>query len=78
MKLLKFNLIFIPFLALCLGLVGYTARRLLLDDARQHVIQNARIIMKTMLSSRGFRGDVLHAGSIPSVVSSPSVCSQLD
>jgi hypothetical protein len=54
MKLLKFNLIFIPFLALCLGLVGYTARRLLLDDARQHVIQNARIIMETMLSSRTY------------------------
>jgi hypothetical protein len=54
MKLLKFNLIFIPFLALCLGLVGYTVRRLLLDDARQHVIQNARIIMETMLSSRTY------------------------
>ena len=54
MKLLKFNLIFIPFLALCLGLVGYTTRRLLLDDARQHVIQNARIIMETMLSSRTY------------------------
>jgi hypothetical protein len=25
MKLLKFNLIFIPFLALCLGVVGYIA-----------------------------------------------------
>jgi protein-histidine pros-kinase len=54
MKLLKFNLIFIPFLALWLGLVGYTARTMLLDDARQHVIQNARIIMETMLSSRTY------------------------
>jgi hypothetical protein len=54
MKLLKFNLIFIPFLAICLGLVGYTARRMLLEDARQHVIQNARIIMETMLSSRTY------------------------
>ncbi|MBV9300112.1 MAG: DUF3365 domain-containing protein [Verrucomicrobia bacterium] len=54
MKLLKFNLIFIPFLALCLGLVGYTARTMLLNDARQHVIQNARIIMETMLSSRTY------------------------
>jgi hypothetical protein len=54
MKLLKFNLIFIPFLAICLGLVGYIARRMLLDDARQHVIQNARIIMETMLSSRTY------------------------
>jgi len=54
MKLLKFNLIFIPFLAICLGLVGYIARKMLLDDARQHVIQNARIIMETMLSSRTY------------------------
>jgi uncharacterized protein DUF3365 len=54
MKLLKFNLIFIPFLALCLGTVGYIAREMLLEDARQHVIQNARIIMETMLSSRTY------------------------
>jgi hypothetical protein len=54
MKLLKFNLIFIPFLAVCLGLVGYIARKMLLDDARDHVVQNARIIMETMLSSRTY------------------------
>ena len=54
MKLLKFNLIFIPFLALCLGVVGYIARNMLLEDAREHVIQNARIIMETMLSSRTY------------------------
>jgi hypothetical protein len=38
MKLLKFNLIFIPFLALCLGVVGYIARTVLLDDARQNAV----------------------------------------
>ena len=54
MKLLKFNLIFIPFLAICLGVVGYIARNMLLEDAREHVIQNARIIMETMLSSRTY------------------------
>src|SRR5215831_14870550 len=54
MKLLKFNLIFIPFLALCLGTVAYIAREMLLRDAREHVIQNARIIMETMLSSRTY------------------------
>ncbi len=54
MKLLKFNLIFMPFLALCLGTVGYIARGMLLEDARVHVIQNARIIMETMLSSRTY------------------------
>jgi hypothetical protein len=54
MKLLKFSLIFIPFLVLCLGAVGYVAREMLLADAREHVIQNARIIMQTMLSSRTY------------------------
>ena len=54
MKLLKFNLIFIPFLVLCLGTVGFIAREMLLQDAREHVIQNARIIMETMLSSRTY------------------------
>jgi len=54
MKLLKFNLLFIPILVLCLGAVGYTARKLILEDARQHVIQNARIMMETALSSRTY------------------------
>lgn len=49
MKLLKFNLLFIPILVLCLGAVGYTARNVILEDARQHVIQNARIMMETAL-----------------------------
>jgi hypothetical protein len=54
MKLLKFNLIFVPVLALCLGAVGYIARKMLLENAREHVIDNARIIMETMLSSRTY------------------------
>ncbi|HEY5707739.1 MAG TPA: DUF3365 domain-containing protein [Terrimicrobiaceae bacterium] len=54
MKLLKFNLIFIPLLALCLGAVGYVAREVLLENARQQVIQNARIMMETALSSRTY------------------------
>ena len=54
MKLRKFNLIFIPFLAISLGAVTYIARTLLLNDARQHVIQNARIIMEASLSSRTY------------------------
>jgi hypothetical protein len=54
MKLLKFNLIFIPILALCLGAVGYIAQKMLLEDARQHIIENARIIMETALSSRTY------------------------
>jgi hypothetical protein len=54
MKLLRFNLIFIPLLALCLGAVGYVARELLFENARQQVIQNARIMMETALSSRTY------------------------
>ena len=54
MKLLKFNLIFLPLLAVCLGAVGYMARELLLENARYQVIENARIIMETALSSRTY------------------------
>src|SRR4051812_19345986 len=54
MKLLKVNLLFIPLLALCLGAVGYAARKMLLDDARRHALQNARMMMETALSSRNY------------------------
>jgi hypothetical protein len=54
MKLVKFNLVFIPILALCFGAVGYVAQQALMQAARQHVAQNARIIMETALSSRTY------------------------
>jgi hypothetical protein len=54
MKPLKFNLIFLPLLAVCLGGVCYIARELLLENARFQVIENARIIMETALSSRTY------------------------
>jgi protein-histidine pros-kinase len=54
MKLLKFNLIFIPILALALGAIGFIAQKMLLEDARQHIIENARIIMESALSSRTY------------------------
>lgn len=54
MKLLKFNLIFIPLLAISFITVAYMARALLFEDARQQVIQNARIIMEASLSSRTY------------------------
>jgi hypothetical protein len=54
MKLVKFNLIFIPILALCLGAVGYIAQQAMLQSAREHVVQNARLIMETALSSRTY------------------------
>ena len=54
MKLLKFNLVFIPVLLLCFGAIGYVTEHALVESARQHVEQNARIIMEAALSSRTY------------------------
>ena len=54
MKLLRFNLVFIPLLAIAFVAIAYIARTLLFEEARQHVIQNARIIMEASLSSRTY------------------------
>ena len=40
MKLLKFNLIFIPLLAIAFVAMAYIGRTLLFEGARQHVIQH--------------------------------------
>ena len=52
MKLLKFNLLFLPLLALVLVGVAMIARELLEANARDHVSQVARLIMETASSSR--------------------------
>jgi protein-histidine pros-kinase len=54
MKLLKFNLVFIPILVLCFGAIGYLTQQALMESARQQVEQNARIIMEAALSSRTY------------------------
>jgi hypothetical protein len=54
MKLLKFNLVFIPVLLLCFGAIGYVTEQALVESARQQVEQNARIIMEAALSSRTY------------------------
>lgn len=54
MRLLKFNLVLIPFILLAFGAVAYVTRKTLFEAARQQVIQNARLIMETMLSSRTY------------------------
>src|SRR5882757_686504 len=54
MKLLKFNLIFLPLVAVCLGAVAWAARGLLEANAREQIIQNARIMMETATSSRTY------------------------
>jgi hypothetical protein len=37
-------IIFVPFLALYLGCVAYITRKMLLEDARQEVVQNAWLL----------------------------------
>lgn len=54
MKLLRFNLLFLPLLALALGTVAFTARQLLRENARQQIVENARIMMETATSSRTY------------------------
>ena len=54
MKLLRFNLLFLPLLALTLGAVGLTARQLLQANARKQIVENARIMMETATSSRTY------------------------
>ena len=54
MKLLKFNLLFLPLLALALGLVASTARDVLRENARKQIVENARIMMETATSSRTY------------------------
>jgi hypothetical protein len=52
--LLKFNLVFLPLLAGVLAIIACTARNLLQQNAREHINQNARIIMETASSSRTY------------------------
>jgi hypothetical protein len=54
MKLLKFNLFFLPLVALCLGAVGYTAQKLFQKNAKEEVMSNARLMMDTASSSRTY------------------------
>jgi hypothetical protein len=50
--LLKFNLVFLPLLAVLLFVIALVARNLLQANAREQIAQNARIIMETATSSR--------------------------
>jgi hypothetical protein len=53
-SLLKFNLVFLPLLAVALGFIAFIARSLLQANAREQIAQNARIIMETATSSRTY------------------------
>ena len=52
--LIKFNLVFLPVLAAALGGVAYTGRNLHQKNAREHIAQNARLIMEAATASRAY------------------------
>ena len=52
--LLKFNLIFLAVFGLGLVATGYTAHRFLTGNARDQVLQQARLMMETTLASRTY------------------------
>src|SRR5436190_9450673 len=54
MKLLRFNLVFLPLLALVLAGIAYVSHDLLESNAREQVAQVARLIMETAISSRTY------------------------
>jgi HAMP domain-containing protein len=55
MKLIfKFNLVFIAIFAIGLGVASYMSNRLLQDNARAEILQNARLVMETAAATRSY------------------------
>jgi protein-histidine pros-kinase len=55
MKLmLKFNLVFLLFFLLGLAAAGYVSHELLQKNAREEILQNARLLMEASLSTRAY------------------------
>ena len=55
MKLiLKFNLVFIAIFLIGLGVAGYMSNQLLQQNAREEILQNARLVMETALATRSY------------------------
>src|SRR5262245_58565891 len=55
MKLiLKFNLVFVAIFLLGLGAAGYLSNQLLQQNAREEILQNARLVMETALATRAY------------------------
>ena len=52
--LLKFNLFFLPLMALGLAGSGYIVRETLYKNARQEVLQNAQVMMETATATRSY------------------------
>jgi protein-histidine pros-kinase len=55
MKLiLKFNLAFVAIFLIGLGAAGYVSNQLLQQNAREEILQNARLVMETALATRAY------------------------
>jgi protein-histidine pros-kinase len=52
--ILKFNLVFLFVFLLGLGAAGYVSHDLLQKNAREEILQNARLLMETSLSTRAY------------------------
>lgn len=52
--ILKFNLVFIVVFLAGLAAAGYVSRALLQENARDEIVQNARIVMEAALSTRSY------------------------
>ena len=55
MKLiLKFNLVFVAIFLIGLGAAGYVSNQLLQQNAREEILQNARLVMEAALATRAY------------------------
>jgi len=52
--ILKFNLVFIAIFLIGLGAAGYVSNQLLQQNAREEVLQNARLVMEAGLATRAY------------------------
>jgi HAMP domain-containing protein len=60
MKLLiKFNVLLIAIAAVSLGVIAYVAHSFLIDDARSHVLEQAKLMMESASSMRRYTTDEL-------------------
>jgi len=52
--ILKFNIVFIAIFLIGLGAAGYVSNQLLQQNAREEILQNARLVMETSLATRAY------------------------
>jgi HAMP domain-containing protein len=52
--ILKFNIVFIAIFLIGLGAAGYVSNQLLQNNAREEILQNARLVMEASLATRAY------------------------